>query len=1147
MVRETEHPGADGRTALLLAPPSGAHHFHGLQKALAALGVRARLECLRPSAPLRVTARMAAECDVLVHADGVGARAAGIRAAADRAGKPVVLLMDGVLEFANTFLNPRGGDGFLRAAPADLVIAGGLHDRAILRALGNRAVAAGLPRLAAFSERLKSADLGDQPGELLVATANQPTMTLGGRERVLASLSRLKDAAARRSLAVRWRIARDFAALLGVEPDDLSLEISLARARAAITTASTLAIESMLARRPTAILHPHPWPLWLPSAWVWMGEPDGRDEADRARADAVGGLAGRANTAAGESVDVALVGRAPLRTERIDELLDSLLRPDAARLAQQEAALERCSRRDPVRRAAEAIASVARRGIERRPTPRAAVEPVPAGDALRVVSCIESHASSIGGVASWSARMERYFADHPGLGIDWRTLFIGATSPSAGERVELRPRAHVCVVDPTDSVPAQVGAIARAMGAVGAAVIIPNYGELSHAAAMHRRADGARVIAIAHTNDEVYGQLLSTYDRWDAAVGVSPVCAGWVREMARGRDVAEIPYGVPVPGARDRARDALAPIRLAYIGRVVEKQKRVSNLLIVLEELNALGVPFEFDLVGDGDALDEWQREAQRRSMPPGCVRIHGARSREWVRDFYRELDVSVITSDAEGTSVAMLESMAAGVLPCVTRVDESIDALLRDGENAIVVPVGDMKRMARRIAEFARDRDLLERCGGEARRTIERGGYTIAHCAEAYAALLRRVMTRANAGPLATDLGLRAPGTAHTSGAAAFEEELERHLREAGFERISRGKSSDELGGVREAVIVRATDEHPGRERIAEWRRRGIGVVVEPTLSDDPSEHITRAFDNLRLAGCSRIAVHADERVLPAVLEWLAERRREWLFGFTHHLAVPGSTLMGVPAFTVADAAWSDTRPDGVVCAGWPGYAATHPLRCSGARCSVVPDDAAIRAHIDAVLDRVADSIARGDRVVTTMQGLDSAAGVIDPAHLMIAPRPDVLVLRGEEIDFDIYASTRAWRDRGTAVHSLCWPDAELSSPERFADLIGALPAHQPYAIYGGGLHTERLLKNARPARLPVCILDDRAREGQRIQGIAVVRPDDPAIARIGAIILSSTRFETELWERTASARALGVRVLPLYATVEQLDSRRSCSAAKA
>lgn len=1144
-------------TALLLALASTGHHFEGVDGALRDLGVRPILEILRDNAPIRVTPAMAEAASVIIHADGVPARALGIRHAARRAGKPVALLMDGVLEFANTFLNPAPGPGFLRPAPADFVLAAGAHDRAILRAMGNRTFASGLPRLEAFAQRWADRHRRAEPMGVLVATANHPAFTMGGRVRLLDSLALVRDAARRIHLPMRWRIAPDLAEALQVEPDRGALIDSLAASSALMSTASTLVLEGMLAGLPTAILHPHPWPLWLPAAWLWRGDDRAHADDDRARVRDLAYAAQPANDAAEHSIQNALCGRAPLTPRHAGELLEALLNPDADRLRLQAGALERMYRLRAAARVAGAAEALARAPSIACTTPsiigsaptiaraNSSIAISPAASAPPcVVSCIEAHSSTVGGVSSWSQRMERFFQEHPELGVKWHTLFIGPTQPLAHERLADRPRAHAHTVDLSAPVPAQSRALADALAALEPGVVLPNYGELSHAAAMHLRARGGgtpRVVAIAHTNDAVYRRLFNTYHRWDSAVAVSHACDQWVREGAAGRPVELIPYGVPTPAPRAlRFDDGRAPLRLAYIGRVVEAQKRVSDLLAVLDELRTRRVAFEFHLVGDGEALPNWQRHAQQLGLPAGAVTIHGPRPMAWVESFLPTVDLILIPSEAEGLSITMLEAMASGVLPCVTRVDAAIDDLLTDGENAIVVPIGEPRQMAERIGALSADRSSLRRAAHAARDTITQRGYTIAASAARYAELLRLTAQRSPAVPAPTDLGLLAPGAAFVSRAAVFEEDVERFLRDAGYRTISRAAPPARSPAPAEptAVIIRATDEHPGRARIAEWRARGIGVAVEPDLSDDSSTHFVHEFERLRLSGCSRIAVCVDPEFLPA-LEWMIERRGDCVVEVVHPAARAGTTLLGVPALSPAEIMRRGPYLDAVFAAGTIASAATYVLRRAGMKVHVTGCDPASQARIHAMMERAFDIASQGGMVLTAIEGMIPGALAVDLRNLSSVDRPDALILPGEESDFSIYVSLRPWRSQGTKVHSLRWTDGELASPERFAEATAELSEHSPYAIYGGGMHTERLLNLAAPLRPPLCILDDHAADGRVLRGIPVVQPDHPLARGIEVIVLSSTRFEAEMWARTATARAAGIRVVPLCATPAELDRR--------
>jgi hypothetical protein len=143
---------------------------------------------------------------------------------------------------------------------------------------------------------------------------------------------------------------------------------------------------------------------------------------------------------------------------------------------------------------------------------------------------------------------------------------------------------------------------------------------------------------------------------------------------------------------------------------------------------------------------------------------------------------------------------------------------------------------------------------------------------------------------------------------------------------------------------------------------------------------------------------------------------------------------------------------------------------------------------------------------------------------------RPSCLVLRGNESDFAAFAGTKPWRDCGTVVLSLRFPVAELSSPERYAAVVEGLAPATPFAIYGGGRHTERLLAHA-AVRKPAWILDDRGDGSRDVEGVSVVSPQSVELSMPPVVILSSPRHEEQMWLRSERWRARGIEVVRLYA----------------
>ncbi len=788
---------------------AGTDHFAGVDEALRRRGAEATWIPLeeRPH-------RLPDATRVVAVSDVRSFEALNVLRQAQRAGACTVLLMDGITEYRNTFLNRRVGPDFLRPAPVDVIACAGRVDEAILAGLGNEAVATGLPRLAAMGDL----PMPRHPG-VLVATAKHPAFNEQERRRLIASLTGLRDRLARLGVNVRWRLTGGLEIDLGVAPEKGPLVESLAGVTAVICTPSTLLVEAMRAGRPTALLHPFDTPCWPKAAWM-------------------------------------------LDPRHVDETVRSLLEPTPDQLERQADVLGLMHQQQ--RPPAEALADLLRRLVERpRRTHRPAhmLDPtrlpgrVAATGRPRVVSLVRCDASPVGGVTTWSQRLAAAFAGRD-LGYDVRTLLVVTHPDSRPAPADIDDLTDVCVVDSLTDHWRAVQTVRESIERLAPAIVLPNYADVCYAAAMQVRPAGVRTIAIAHTDHEYVRRLMGFYDRWDGAAGVSAACMDWVKPLAGDRPVSKIVYGVPV-ASRPRAVEPGGPLKLAYVGRMIEFQKRISDLLVLIDGLESRVVPYEFHVVGDGAHLDDWRRSLAERCLDHGRVVLHGRRSAEWVERFLGGIDVSVLVSDYEGTSITMLESMGAGVVPSVTRVSSGVDEWIRDGENGIVVPIGEPDRMAARLAELAGDRDRIAAMGRAAWETV-RGPVDIDTMARSYRDLFDAVMAgREDRRP--TDLGVRLCDhyTWRKEWVESPDEALtwiERCLREAGYRRIAVGEPA---AGC-DAVIVRAGGLEPIEPRVAELRERGLGVAVWPHLIEAPvTDHMHRVVQRVVSEGCRRIAIY--------------------------------------------------------------------------------------------------------------------------------------------------------------------------------------------------------------------------------------------------------------------------------------------------
>ncbi len=524
----------------------------------------------------------------------------------------------------------------------------------------------------------------------------------------------------------------------------------------------------------------------------------------------------------------------------------------------------------------------------------------------RVVSLVRCGDSPVGGVTTWSHRLARAFADREqlDLGYDVRTLLVvthaDSVAPDDAGDDELT---HRCVIDPMADQWQAIRTLRQAIENLDPTIILPNYGDLCFAASMQLRPQGVRVVAIAHTDHTTCRGMIEFHDRWDGAVGVSAACMGWIEPLSGNRPTARIVYGVPVGGAPRRVADR-GPLQLAYVGRMVEPQKRISDLLVVIDGLESRAVEYVFHMVGDGDGLAAWRHSLDRRRLRHGRVIVHGRQSPQWVEQFLGRVDVSVLVSDYEGTSITMLESMGAGVVPAVTRVSSGVDEWIRDGENGVVVPIGAPEEMAARLSELAADRTRLASMGRAAWDTV-RGSIGLGIMARCYRELFDAVIER----PMdrtPTDTGLRICESWNESVEQPRQATvwIDTVLREAGYRNIAVDAPTEDC----DAVIVRSRRGEVVEDRVRQYRDMGLGVAVSPHLLEAPvTDRMQSAVLQAMKEGCRRVAIYGVGR---------HTRRSAGIFHRDLPIVgliddePPGPRLFGLPIVT-PDRALRELKPD--------------------------------------------------------------------------------------------------------------------------------------------------------------------------------------------------------------------------------------------
>jgi glycosyltransferase involved in cell wall biosynthesis len=123
----------------------------------------------------------------------------------------------------------------------------------------------------------------------------------------------------------------------------------------------------------------------------------------------------------------------------------------------------------------------------------------------------------------------------------------------------------------------------------------------------------------------------------------------------------------------------------------------------------------EFLVVGDGELRAPLEAQARALGIAER-VRFLG-----WRRDLatiYGATDIFLLTSRNEGTPVALIESLAAGVPGVSTEVGGIRDVITGD-EVGLVAPFGDARALAEQVLALAADAARRRRMGEAGRRSV--------------------------------------------------------------------------------------------------------------------------------------------------------------------------------------------------------------------------------------------------------------------------------------------------------------------------------------------------------------------------------------------------------------------------------------------
>lgn len=160
------------------------------------------------------------------------------------------------------------------------------------------------------------------------------------------------------------------------------------------------------------------------------------------------------------------------------------------------------------------------------------------------------------------------------------------------------------------------------------------------------------------------------------------------------------------------------PLRILNVARL-HPVKNQEVLIRACAHLEALGVKFLCRIVGDGPERSRLKSLIARMNLT-SSVELMGARYEPEVASLFDWAHVMALSSRSEGTPVTVIEAMTKGrpvVAPLITALPE----MVVDGQTGFLCEPQSAEDLARKLARFAENPELIRKMGLAGRKRAEK------------------------------------------------------------------------------------------------------------------------------------------------------------------------------------------------------------------------------------------------------------------------------------------------------------------------------------------------------------------------------------------------------------------------------------------
>lgn len=223
--------------------------------------------------------------------------------------------------------------------------------------------------------------------------------------------------------------------------------------------------------------------------------------------------------------------------------------------------------------------------------------------------------------------------------------------------------------------------------------------------------DETVAVPVLHLNiTSMLRNATANSNNWDVLSAVSPALQKYAIMFGAAKEKVKcIPNGIVVQGKWPKSDTAFSqdlPLRVVYIGAINHRQKGVLHLPHIFADVTQKHPSIQFDIIGDGPELN--QLKARFENINRINLTFHGALPNPDAMLILSKADVLIMPSYFEGLPIVLLEAIASGVVPVVSRLTGITDFIIKDNFDGFLVNSGDEKGFSDAIIKLSEDRKIL-------------------------------------------------------------------------------------------------------------------------------------------------------------------------------------------------------------------------------------------------------------------------------------------------------------------------------------------------------------------------------------------------------------------------------------------------------